>query len=86
MSSDAVSSRVVRSRRFRLVARTSGVDDRFFREMVSSMRNGVLAVTTRRLSCGAEHGGVQIFGMVPDETDIGRPYADVLRSTPTSSG
>ncbi len=82
MSSDAVSSRVVRSRRFRLVARTSGVDDRFFREMVSSMRNGVLAVTTDGSLAVLNTEAYRIFGMVPDETDIGRPYADVLRIHP----
>ena len=82
MSSDAVSSRVVRSRRFRLVARTSGVDDRFFREMVSSMRNGVLAVTTDGSLAVLNTEAYRIFGMVPDETDIGRPYADVLRIAP----
>jgi PAS domain S-box-containing protein len=56
-----------------------GVDDRFFRQMVSSMRNGVLAVTRDGAIAVMNDEAYRIFGLKPDPADIGREYADVLR-------
>ena len=58
------------------------VDDRFFRDMVSSMRNGVLAVTSDGAVAVMNAEAYRIFGMSPDPADIGRPYAEVLRMHP----
>jgi two-component system nitrogen regulation sensor histidine kinase GlnL len=58
------------------------VDDRFFRDMVSSMRNGVLAVTSDGSIAVMNAEAYRIFGMSPDGGDIGRPYTVVLRIHP----
>jgi signal transduction histidine kinase len=64
----------------RLVATTVG--DRFFRDMVASMRNGVLAVTRDGAVAVMNDEAYRIFGLSPDPGDIGRPFADVLRTHP----
>ena len=58
------------------------VGDRFFRDMVASMRNGVLAVTRDGAIAVMNPEAYRIFGLVPNSADIGRPYADVLRMHP----
>ena len=64
----------------RPVATTVG--DRFFRDMVASMRNGVLAVTRDGAVAVMNDEAYRIFGLSPDVADIGRPFADVLRMHP----
>jgi signal transduction histidine kinase len=64
----------------RPVATTVG--DRFFRDMVASMRNGVLAVTRDGAVAVMNDEAYRIFGLSPDPDDIGRLFADVLRSHP----
>ena len=66
--------------RLRLAPMPPPVDDRFFRDMVSSMRNGVLAVTSDGCVAVMNAEAYRIFGMSPDPADIGRPYAEVLRT------
>lgn len=56
------------------------MDDRFFRDMVASMRNGVLAVTREGALAVINDEAYRIFGLTPDPGDVGRPYADVLRA------
>jgi signal transduction histidine kinase len=58
------------------------VGDRFFRNMVASMRNGVMAVTRDGAVAVMNDEAYRIFGIAPDEADIGRPYAEVLRVHP----
>ena len=58
------------------------VGDRFFRDMVASMRNGVLAVTRDGGVAVMNDEAYRIFGLTPDSEDIGRPYAEVLRVHP----
>jgi signal transduction histidine kinase len=58
------------------------VGDRFFRDMVASMRNGVLAVTRDGAIAVMNPEAYRIFGLVPNPADIGRAYADVLRMHP----
>lgn len=55
------------------------VDDRFFRYIVANMRNAVLAVTSdgRVASMNAE--AYRILGIKARASDIGRPYAQLLR-------
>ena len=56
------------------------VGDRFFRDMVTSMRNGVLAVTREGALAVINDEAYRIFGLTPDPGDMGRPYAEVLRT------
>jgi signal transduction histidine kinase len=76
----------VRPARPKPVRRASGEDssapavgDRFFRDMVNSMRNGVLAVTREGTLAVMNDEAYRIFGITPVPVDIGSPYADVLR-------
>lgn len=64
-----------RSRR----AAVGAVGDRFFRDMVASMRNGVLAVTREGAVAVMNGEAYRIFGLTPDPRDIGQAYAEVLR-------
>lgn len=56
------------------------IDDRFFRHMVTSMRNGVLAVRRDGRVAVMNDEAYRIFALQPDPADIGRPYTEVLRS------
>ena len=56
------------------------VGDRFFRQLVSSMRNGVLAVTRDGALAVMNGEAYRVFGLRPDPGDIGRQYSDVLRA------
>jgi signal transduction histidine kinase len=58
------------------------VGDRFFRNMVASMRNGVLAVSRDGALAVMNGEAYRIFGLAPGRDDIGRSYADVLRVHP----
>ena len=54
--------------------------DRFFRDIVNSMRNGVLAVTRDGALAVINDEAYRIFALTPDPLDLGRPYAEVLRA------
>ena len=56
------------------------VADRFFREIVSSMRNGVLAITIDGAVAVMNQEACRIFGIPADPDDIGRQYTEVLRT------
>jgi PAS domain S-box-containing protein len=58
------------------------ISDTFFREMVSSMRNGVIAITSEGAVAVMNAEACRIFGLTPDPDDIGRPYTEVLRTHP----
>jgi signal transduction histidine kinase len=57
-------------------------EDRFFRHIVSSMRNGVIAFRRDGTLALMNADGYRIFGLTPSADDIGRPFADVLSSCP----
>ena len=57
-------------------------DDRFFRHLVSSMRNGVIAFRRDGSLALMNDEAYRIFGLTPAPGDIGRPFADVLRERP----
>ncbi|MBI4487407.1 MAG: PAS domain-containing protein, partial [Acidobacteria bacterium] len=57
-------------------------DDRFFRHIVSSMRNGVLAIHRDGKLALMNDEAYRIFSLTPDPDDVGRPFADVLRTRP----
>ncbi|HEX5108192.1 MAG TPA: ATP-binding protein [Vicinamibacterales bacterium] len=58
------------------------IDDAFFRHIVSSMRNGVLAVTRDSRLALINDEAYRIFGVAPGADDPGQPVAIVLRDHP----
>jgi PAS domain S-box-containing protein len=57
-------------------------DDRFFRHIISSMRNGVLAFRRDGTLALMNDEGYRIFGLTRSPDDIGRSFADVLHDRP----
>jgi PAS domain S-box-containing protein len=66
----------------RATARHPGADDRFFRHIVNSMRNGVIAFRRDGTLALMNDEAYRIFGLSPAAGDLGRPFADVLRERP----
>jgi signal transduction histidine kinase len=60
----------------------NGVDDRFFRHIVSSMRNGVIAIHRDGTLALMNNEAYRIFAIEPRPDDIGRSFTDVLRDRP----
>jgi signal transduction histidine kinase len=58
--------------------RSKAPEDRFFRHIVSSMANGVLAVRRDGTLALMNQEAYRIFSLTPEPDDIGRPFADVL--------
>ncbi len=58
------------------------VGDRFFRQMVDSMRNGVLAITRDGRVAVMNEVAYKTFGLEPSPDDIGRQFGEVLREQP----
>src|SRR5438552_788123 len=58
--------------------RSKAPEDRFFRHIVSSMANGVLAVHRDGTLALMNQEAYRIFALTPDPEDIGRPFAEVL--------
>jgi two-component system, NtrC family, sensor histidine kinase AtoS len=54
-------------------------DDRFFRHIVSSMRNGVLAIHRDGTLALMNDDAYRIFSLAKTSEDVGRPFSDVLR-------
>jgi signal transduction histidine kinase len=57
-------------------------DDRFFRQIVSSMRNGVIAIHRDGALALMNSEAYRIFAIAPRPDDIGRPFTEVLRERP----
>jgi len=57
-------------------------DDRFFRHIVSSMRNGVIAFRRDGAIALMNDEAYRIFGLTRTPADVGRSFADVLRERP----
>ena len=64
------------------VDRVAAADDRFFRHIVSSMRNGVIAFHRNGSLALMNDEAYRIFGLTRETGDIGRAFADVLRNRP----
>src|SRR5215831_16834344 len=62
----------------------STADDRFFRYLVSNMRNGVLAYRRDGTIALMNDEAYRIFGLKKTAADIGRTYGDVLRERPAA--
>src|SRR6267378_2215923 len=57
-------------------------DDRFFSQIVRSMRNGVIAFHRDGSLALMNDEAYRIFGLTREIGDIGRAFADVLRNRP----
>jgi signal transduction histidine kinase len=57
-------------------------DDRFFRHIVSSMRNGVIAVRRDGSLALMNDEAYRIFSLARADEDAGRPFTEVLRQRP----
>ncbi len=63
-------------------ARIPAPADRFFRQMVGSMRNGVLAVRADGTLAVMNDEAYRIFDLTPHAGDMGRPFSEVLQAHP----
>jgi signal transduction histidine kinase len=59
-------------------------DDVFFRHLVKSMRNGVLAFHRDGRLALMNDEAYRIFGITREDGDVGRKYAEVLRQRPAA--
>mgnify|MGYP001561729866 CR=1 FL=1 len=59
-----------------------GAGDVFFRHLVTSLRNGVIAVTREGRVAAINAPAFQILGLDPSRHDTGRPAADLLAAEP----
>src|SRR5438132_1666112 len=66
----------------RATIRLASADDRFFRHIVSSMRNGVIAFRRDGTLALMNDEAYRTFGLAPSLRDLGQPFADVLRERP----
>src|SRR5262249_5309841 len=57
-------------------------DDRFFRHVVSSMRNGVMAIRRDGAVALMNDEAYRIFSLTRGPDDAGRPFTEVLRERP----
>ena len=65
------------------LARTEDIlGDRFFRHLVFNLRTGVLAITRDGRIVAMNDMAHRVFGLPVRESDIGRPFADVLHDFP----
>ncbi len=63
-------------------APASNLSDRFFRQMVFNLRNGVLAITRDGRVAAMNEIAYRVLGLQPRETDLGQPFGDVLQDCP----
>jgi len=64
------------------VSRPAAPDDRFFRHIVSSLRNGVIAIHRDGTLALMNDEACRIFSLPSASLDLGRPFADVFRERP----
>jgi signal transduction histidine kinase len=57
----------------------AATDDRFFRNMVTNMRNGVLAIDREGRVVMINEEACRILEVAPDAEDMGRHFSDLLR-------
>jgi signal transduction histidine kinase len=60
----------------------SDVPDSFFRQIVTGMRNGVLAITRDGRLAVINDEAYRVFGITPSPSDVGEPAASVLKVHP----
>jgi signal transduction histidine kinase len=54
----------------------------FYRDLVWNLRNGIVAVTRDGRVAVMNEVAYRVFGLQPNPSDIGKPYAEVLREVP----
>jgi signal transduction histidine kinase len=59
-----------------------GIDDTFFRHIVSGMRNGVLAITRDGRLALINDEAYRVFGIEARTSDLGQPISTVLKAHP----
>lgn len=64
------------------VSDQAAVSERFYRDLVWNLRNGILAVTEDGRIAVMNEVAYRIFGLSPNASDIGRPYTEVLKDVP----
>jgi signal transduction histidine kinase len=64
------------------LVRTTAPDDRFFRHIVSSMRNGVIAIHRDGTIALMNDEAYRIFSLARRSDDTGRPFSEVFRDLP----
>jgi PAS domain S-box-containing protein len=57
-------------------------DDRFFRQMVFNLANGVLAITRSGRIAAMNDNAYRVLGLTPRPDDLGRPFSEVLSECP----
>jgi nitrogen-specific signal transduction histidine kinase len=57
-------------------------DDRFFRQLVSSMRNGVIAIHRDGTLALMNDEAYRIFSLTREGSDVARPFSEVFRERP----
>jgi signal transduction histidine kinase len=80
--SSSASARVRRSSTIGKVIALGEPDDRFFRHLVGSMRNGVIAIHRNGTLALINDEAYRIFALVRSAGDVGRPFAEVFRQRP----
>jgi len=58
------------------------ISDRFFRQMVFNLRNGVLAITRDGRIAAMNDIAYRVLGLPPSDTDLGQPFSEVLQDCP----
>jgi signal transduction histidine kinase len=71
-----------RARKTKIVALESDAPDGFYKDLVWSLRNGVLAVTVDGRVAVMNDVAYRILGLPPRRSDIGRPFTGVLQAQP----
>src|SRR5581483_1716624 len=61
---------------------TAAPDDRFFRHIVSSMRNGVIAIRRDGSIALMNDEAYRVFALTRGPEDVGRPFTEVLKGRP----
>jgi signal transduction histidine kinase len=64
------------------VQRGPAPEDRFFRHIVSNMRNGVIAIHRDGTVALMNDEAYRIFSLTPQPRDVGRPLSEVFRDRP----
>jgi PAS domain S-box-containing protein len=62
--------------------RQGAPDDRFFRHIVSSLKNGVIAIRRDGTLALMNDEAYRIFGLTANPEDVGRPVSEVFRERP----
>ncbi len=67
-----------------MVRPPAAADDRFFRHLVRSMRNGVIAIHRDGSLALMNDEAYRIFGLTRRAEDVGRKFSEVLQERPTA--